>query len=65
MMYWFSDENGNNISAVAKKEVDINNLEFLLPVGTLRFKQQCVFNFRILLEDKNIAADAVMIANVV
>ncbi|MBR1592678.1 MAG: glycosyltransferase family 4 protein [Ruminococcus sp.] len=65
LMYWFSDENGNNISAVAKQQVDINQPEFLLPVVTPPFKRQCVFNFRVMPEDKNIAADAVMIANVV
>ena len=65
LMYWFSDENGNNISAVAKQEIDINKPEFILPVVTLPFKQQCVFNFRVMIEDKNTAADAVMIANVV
>ncbi|MBR6386057.1 MAG: glycosyltransferase family 4 protein [Ruminococcus sp.] len=65
LMYWFSDENGNNISAVAKHETDIKTSEFMLPVVTLPFKQQCVFNLRVISEKDNLSADALMIANVV
>ncbi len=65
LSYWFSDETGAVISPVPRIKIDVNNLEFHLPVKTPAFKERCVFNIRVVLEDKNITATAGLRANII
>lgn len=65
LSYWFSDEAGNNITEPAKYPVDLEQLSFLLPVATPAFRERCVFDLRLVLEDKDTAASASINCNLI
>ncbi len=63
--YWFSDETGENMTPVGRIRIDTDNLEFKLPVKSPVFCERCVFNMKLLAEDKNVSASASMTANII
>ena len=65
LMYWFSDDMGGNLSPVNKIQIDTENLDFMLTVFTTIFSERCVFNLRIIVEDKDITASASIQANII
>ena len=65
IIYWFSDEDGNPITNNARIKVDIKELEFMLDVKSPDAAERCMFNFRVLLEDKNIAAVSKIKADII
>ncbi|MBR4361685.1 MAG: glycosyltransferase family 4 protein [Ruminococcus sp.] len=58
LSHWFSDDAGHLITPIGRIYIDVKDLDFLLPVKSPDVAERCTFNIRILLEDKNMAADA-------
>ncbi len=65
LSYRFIDDSGNNIHHVGRMMIDINNLSFMLPVVTPPLRERCAFEIRVVLDDKGIAADSCITANIV
>ncbi|MCQ2490154.1 MAG: glycosyltransferase family 4 protein [Ruminococcus sp.] len=63
--HWFADDAGHPISPTGRMYVDLNDLDFLLPIKSPDVPERCVLNIRVLLEDKNMAADAALPADIV
>jgi hypothetical protein len=65
IVHWFSDEDGNSITDNARMKIDVNDLDFLLPVKSPELPERCVFNIRVLLEDKNKAVEVNVKADII
>lgn len=65
VVHWFSDDAGHHITPTGKMYIDLNDLDFLLPVKSSDMPERCIFNIRVLLEDKNMAAEASIRADIV
>ena len=63
--FWFSDEAGAPLTPVGRMGIDINDLSFLLPVKSPDSAERCVFNVRVVLEDRDIGASATLRADIV
>jgi hypothetical protein len=46
-------------------KIDVNDLDFLLPVKSPELPERCVFNIRVLLEDKNKAVEVNVKADII
>ena len=62
--HWFSDDAGHLITPIGRMYIDLNDLDFLLPVKSPDVPERCMFNIRVLLEDKNMAADSSIPADI-
>lgn len=62
--HWFTDDAGHPITPTGRMYIDLNDLDFLLPVKSPDIPERCLFNIRALLEDKNMAADASIPADI-
>jgi glycosyltransferase involved in cell wall biosynthesis len=58
LSHWFTDDAGHPITPTGRQYIDLRDLDFLLPVKSPDIPERCTFNIRVLLEDKNMAADA-------
>lgn len=63
--HWFSDEAGHSLTPTGRMYIDLKDLDFLLPVKSPDSPERCVFNIRVLLEDKDMAAEASIRADIV
>lgn len=63
--YWFTDENGVNLTTTGRMMVDPDDLSFLLPVLSPGCPERCILNIKAILEDKDIAGSAAVRANII
>ena len=64
LSHWFTDDAGHPITPTGRMYIDLNDLDFLLPVKSPDVPERCKFNMRVLLEDKNMAADVSIPADI-
>ena len=64
LTHWFTDDAGHPITPTGRMYIDLNDIDFLLPVKSPDVPERCKFNMRVLLEDKNMAADITIPADI-
>ena len=65
LSHWFTDDAGHLITDVGRIYIDINDIDFLLPIKSPDVPERCKINMRVLLEDKNMAADISIPADII
>jgi glycosyltransferase involved in cell wall biosynthesis len=63
--YWFSDEEGGQLSTIGRTSAALDTLELLLPVATPASPQQCLFHLQVIPNGNGDAADSTVWAMIV
>ncbi|MBR2088312.1 MAG: hypothetical protein IJ906_14525, partial [Oscillospiraceae bacterium] len=63
--YWFSDENGEQLSTIGRTSAALDTFSLLLPVATPASPQQCLFHLQVIPNGNGDAADSTVWAMIV
>ncbi len=63
--YWFSSEENENITGADEVEIDLEQLEFSLPVKAPDFKEKGYFNLKVVLEEQDMVETVQIMVNII